>query len=126
MAVISDAYWRRRFGGAADAVGRELTLNGARFAVVGVAPAGFTGVWLESPVDVWIPTMMQADVRYAQNFSATNADMLKPWVPQNGLRWLEMLTRADRADGREVVALNAVFRPLLLQEVDADQRSRSA
>ena len=54
--------------------------------------AGFTGVWLESPVDVWIPVMMQADVRYVQNFSAENADILKPWVPQNGLRWLELLT----------------------------------
>ncbi len=118
VAVLSDAYWRRRFAGAADAIGRELTLNGAAFTVVGVAPPGFSGVWLESPVDVWIPAMMQADVRYVQNFSATNADMLKPWIPQEGLRWLEILTRADRADGPEVVALNAVYRPLLLRELD--------
>ena len=59
--------------------------------------AGFTGVWLESPVDVWVPVMMQADVRYTQNFSAENADFLKPWMPQDGLRWLEVLiVRADR------------------------------
>ena len=118
VAVISDAFWRRLFNGAADALGRELTLNGARFTIIGVAPPGFSGVWLESPVDAWIPVMMQADVRYNQSFSANNADMLKPWIPQDGLRWLELILRADRTAGPEVVALNAVFRPIVLQEAD--------
>lgn len=118
VAVISDAFWRRRFNGAADALGREVTLNGVRFTIVGVAPAGFTGAWLESPVDVWVPVMMQADIRYAQNMSATNSDFTKPWIPQDGVRWLELIVRADRTDGPEVAALNAVFRPALLREVD--------
>jgi predicted permease len=117
-AVISEAYWRRRFDGAPDAIGRELTLNGVRMTVAGVAPAGFTGVWLESPVDAWIPVMMQYDVRYVQNFSANTHEFLKPWVPQNGVRWLELLTRAGRADGPERVALNTIHRQELLQEVD--------
>ena len=64
-------------------------MNGARFTIVGVAPPGFAGVWLESPVDVWMPVMMQADVRYAQNFSADERRLLKPWLPQNGMRWLD-------------------------------------
>ncbi|MGH9217940.1 MAG: ADOP family duplicated permease [Vicinamibacterales bacterium] len=132
VAVISDALWRRRFGGTPDVLGREITLNGAPFAIVGVGPAGFTGAWLESPVDVWIPLMMQAEVRYTQNFSAENADFLKPWVPQDGLRWLELvvraaprrlhwldLVRANRPNGPEAAALNAVFRPALLARLDA-------
>ncbi len=119
VAVISDTYWRRRFGGEAGAIGRDLTLNGAHFTVIGVAPPGFTGVWLESPVDIWIPAMMQSVVRYTQNFSAENADFLKPWVPQNGLRWLELLTRADRGDGPEFAAINAVYRQELLRQADA-------
>jgi macrolide transport system ATP-binding/permease protein len=118
VTVISDAFWRLRFNAAPDAIGKDITFNGTRFTVVGVAPPGFAGVWLESPVDAWLPLMMQADVRYVQNFSAENADMLKPWVPQDGLRWLELMLRADRPDGQEAAALNAVFRPLLLQEVD--------
>jgi predicted permease len=119
VAVLSDTFWRRRFSASADVLGRELTLNGVRFAIVGVAPPDFTGVWLESPVDIWIPAMMQADVRYTQNFSAENADFLKPWIPQDGLRWLEMLTRATRTDGPEVVALNTVYRQELLQQIEA-------
>ncbi len=126
VAVISDAFWRRTFGADAGAVGRELVVNNTRVTVVGIAGPGFSGVWLESPVDVWVPLMMQAEVRYTQSFSAENADFLKPWIPQDGLRWLEVLTRADRTDGQEIAALNAVFRPILLEEVgriaDADER----
>jgi predicted permease len=117
VTVISDAFWRRRFNGAVDAIGRDITFNGSHFTIVGVTPTAFAGVWLESPVDAWIPAMMQADVQYRQNFSAENADMLKPWIPQDGLRWLDVLTRADRPETAEV-ALNAVFRPMLLEQVD--------
>ena len=118
VVVISEPYWRRRFGGTSDALGREVSLNGTRFTVIGVAPPAFTGVWLESPVDAWIPIMMQADVRYTQSFNAEDSDFLQPWVPQRGLRWLEFVTRADRDDGPELVALNTVYRQELLQSVD--------
>jgi predicted permease len=118
VAVISDSYWRRKFAASPDVLGREVTLNSTRFSVIGVGPAGFTGAWLESPVDAWIPVMMQADVRYMQNFSADTQDFFKPWIPENGIRWLEVLLRAQRADGPEAVALNRVFRPILLQEVE--------
>ena len=118
VTVISDAFWRRRFNAAPDAIGRDITFNGSHFTIVGVAPPGFAGVWLESPVDAWVPVMMQADVKYAQNYSSDGNDVRKPWPPQNGIRWLDVITRADRPDGPEAVALNAVFRPLLLEQVD--------
>jgi hypothetical protein len=51
LAVISHSFWRRRFAGAVDAVGRTLRLNGAHVTIIGVAAEGFSGVWLESPVD---------------------------------------------------------------------------
>lgn len=127
VTMISDALWRRRFNAAPDVIGRDITFNGVHFAIVGVTPPGFSGLWLESPVEAWIPVMMQADVKYTQNFSAENADFLQPWIPQKGLRWLDVLTRADRADGPESAALNATFRPMLLEEVDqiADVKERA-
>jgi macrolide transport system ATP-binding/permease protein len=127
IAVVSHAFWQRRLAAAADVVGRNVTLNGARFTVVGVAPEGFTGVWLETPVDAWIPAAMQADIYYAQNVSADNARLEQPWMPQDNIRWLEIVLRADRPDGPEAVALNAVFRPVLLQAAgaiaDVEQRN---
>jgi predicted permease len=42
--VISDGYWRERFGAAESAVGSLLELNGRRYTVVGIAPPGFAGM----------------------------------------------------------------------------------
>lgn len=40
--LVSEGLWQRRFGSAADAVGRTVTLNGEPATIVGVLPAGFT------------------------------------------------------------------------------------
>ncbi len=40
VAVLSDAFWRRRFGADPSVVGRALTTNGVPRTVVGVLPAG--------------------------------------------------------------------------------------
>lgn len=130
VAVVSHAFWRRRLGREPDVVGRELTVNGARVTVVGVAAEGFTGAWLESPVDAWVPTAMQADVRYGQNFSSeSGADPNQPWMTQRGISWLELVVRASRPDGPEAAALNAAFRPQVLEDAararDEAQRRRT-
>ena len=62
VAVISDAYWARRFDRARDVVGRTLTVNGTTFDIVGVAPRAFTGDWIGWPTDFWVPVAMQAQV----------------------------------------------------------------
>src|SRR5262245_20627890 len=129
VAVLSHAFWTERFGGAADVLGRTLVMNGSPFTVVGVAREGFRGMFLETPTDAWIPTMMQSDVRYHQNFSANKADPEAPWIPQDGIIWLDVLVRApEQAEARLVSALNAAFRERLLHHADAigdpEQRRR--
>ena len=110
VAVVSHALWQGRLGAAADVVGRSLTLNGAPVTIIGVAQEGFSGVWLETAVDAWVPLQMQADLRYVGNFSASDSDLDKPWITQDGIRWLEFILRADRVDGAEAAAIGAVFR----------------
>jgi putative ABC transport system permease protein len=63
--VLSDGYWRRRFGADPAIVGRSLTLNNIPFEVIGVmppdfvfpyagmfGPSGFTRV---TGIDAWLP-----------------------------------------------------------------------
>jgi predicted permease len=67
VVVISESYWRSAFGGVLDVVGKSLTLNGVNYAVVGVAPARFTGDEIGLPADLWIPLMMQGAVMPEQS-----------------------------------------------------------
>lgn len=62
VAVISDSYWERRFGRAADIAGRTLSLRGTTYTILGVTPRGFSGEWVGKPIDVWIPIAMVAQV----------------------------------------------------------------
>lgn len=41
VVVLSDGFWRERFGGDAAAIGRSLTLDGQPHTVVGIAPPEF-------------------------------------------------------------------------------------
>jgi len=120
VAVISGSYWQRRFGGTPNILGQAIVLNGAHFIIVGVAPRSFSGVWMEAPVDVWVPLMMQADVRYAQHYSASNSDSTKPWVPQEGIRWLDLILRVKRGSESEAMAsVNAVFQRWVGREAES-------
>lgn len=54
VVVISHGLWRGSLGGSPAALGNELIIDGKPYAVVGVAPPGFSGDDL-TPVDLWIP-----------------------------------------------------------------------
>ena len=60
VVVLSDGYWRRRFGGDGSVVGRTLPVRGMPYEIVGVAPPGFRGVELTA-VDVWLPLRAYED-----------------------------------------------------------------
>src|SRR5688572_29871596 len=55
VVVISHRVWQERFNLAEDVVGRPITINRMPATIVGVAPAGFTGVVLTPGEDVWMP-----------------------------------------------------------------------
>jgi predicted permease len=55
VAVLNYGYWQSSFGGARDAVGRTIELNGVAFTIVGVVEQRFTGITPGSDYDVWLP-----------------------------------------------------------------------
>ncbi len=52
VAILSHAFWKRRFGGDPKAVGRTITLDGRIYNVVGIAPETFK---VPAKRDVWVP-----------------------------------------------------------------------
>jgi predicted permease len=63
VAVLSDALWRRRFGGDAGIIGRVLELDHAPYQVVGVLPPGVTYPIGGAATDLWIPLVIPANHR---------------------------------------------------------------
>lgn len=116
-AVISDRYWRQQMGGAANAVGQRLIINGAAFEIVGIAPPGFDGTYAAHQVDLWVPVVMQG------------------WVRPRGLSverrtwgWLRMigriddaatLERAEQAIERAAAGINREFPPARVSDAVA-------
>jgi predicted permease len=55
VAVLSDAFWHRRFNADPSLVGRELTINGESFAVIGVLPERFRSVRMLEDTGLYVP-----------------------------------------------------------------------
>lgn len=60
--VISEDYWRRRFGGDRAVLGKVVELNRHPFTIVGVAPAPFRGTMAGLAYDFWAPVSMLTEV----------------------------------------------------------------
>jgi hypothetical protein len=58
VAVISERIWRTHLGSAADATGRQLSLNGISHRIAAVLPEGFDDP-LEPGIDIWTPLNLQ-------------------------------------------------------------------
>ncbi|MQA29605.1 MAG: FtsX-like permease family protein [Luteitalea sp.] len=81
VAVLSDGFWKRRFGGDRAAVGRTVSLNGEPHEIIGVlgpfdaeAVQGPTG-----PPDIWLPFQIDPNSTMQGHFFLS-AGRLKPGV----------------------------------------------
>ncbi len=54
-AVLSYGFWLRRFDGDPSAIGRNITLRGRRFTIVGVMPREFNGISVDNAPEVRVP-----------------------------------------------------------------------
>jgi len=55
VAVISDRYWRSRFGGDPGVIGKTFSFRKQAFTIVGVTPAEFWGLEPGRPIDITMP-----------------------------------------------------------------------
>jgi predicted permease len=62
VVVLSYGLWQRRFGRDSMVVGRQISMNGAPYTVVGVMPAGFHGTDRALLPDFWVPVAMYRQI----------------------------------------------------------------
>ena len=63
VAVLSYGLWVRRFAGVPDIIGRDVSLNGATFTVVGVLPPRFLFPFRNA--EIAVPLTLRDDARRA-------------------------------------------------------------
>lgn len=113
--VISDAYWTRRFGRNADAIGESILIEGVPVPIVGVSPAGFVGANVGEAADLTLAIQSRLVVRPDQ-----------PFYTGPGARWLRILARPQpdlprsQLQARAIVVwrqlMEASMRPTTLPE----------
>ena len=80
--VISDRFWRLRFGGDPAVVGRDVLVNGLPFTIAGVLPRSFFGTEVGRSPDVFVPLALADRLR-------TGA----PRLPRANNFWLTVMAR---------------------------------
>jgi putative ABC transport system permease protein len=58
VVFISDSLWRRFYGKRANVIGSNITIDGAPYRIIGVAPPEFR---FAAPADIWLPANIQVD-----------------------------------------------------------------
>jgi len=119
VAVLSYAYWSRRFGADPAIVGQQVTINHLPFTIVGVAAPQFFGVQPGRRPDVWVPML--------------NAPELTPWgfrpadtpslLDVRGYWWAHVMARLKPGVGErqaltKIDALFQSFAPDALPTMD--------
>ena len=108
VVVLSDGFWRRRFGADASLVGRKLSLNGEPHEVVGIL-GPFDSETVQTPIgppDLWLPFQIDPNSVMQGNFFVT-AGRVKPGVTlaaakaQLGQAATEFRERFPNALGRQ-------------------------
>ena len=110
VAILSHAFWKRRFGGDPSVIGKALTLDAEHLYRVGVLPATFLiPDRHESDYDLWVPFAI-SETGKAKAILLQVVGRLKPGVGINAARaelgaLMQQFRRGDEEDhGRDGVA----------------------
>jgi putative ABC transport system permease protein len=116
VVILSDPFWRTRFGAAPDVIGKTLNLDGEAYTIVGVMPARFT-ISIRDVVGstIWVPlAYTDAAKAVRANHNAQAIGRLKPGVSlsQAQAELDAISARLERAYPQDNVGWGATAVPL--------------
>ncbi len=109
VVVLSYDYWKTRFAGDPQIVGKKIVVNGNNMTIVGVSQEGFDGVELGNAAKIFIPVMMQPDLM------PLNPEFLK----ERRTRWVNAFGRLKPGvtETQAKAAIQPIMHAMLEQEV---------
>lgn len=82
VVVISYQFWRNRFKGDPEIIGKIQRLNNVPHTIIGVAPEGFYGTFVGRAMEFWVPASME------ETFDSGGYKL-----EDRGARWIESYVR---------------------------------
>lgn len=111
VAVISNGYWKRRFGSDPSAVGRTFQLDQTVFTIIGVTPPEFFGMSVGRAPDITLPLAMEGLARGGEW-----------WLKNAHFNWLSVMGRIR--DGHSLAQARAEVKAFY-SRVIADEAARA-
>ena len=98
VAMISAAYWARRFGNDPGVIGKVIHANNVPVTIIGVTPPDFTGIQevIDTPRDLMFPLVLDAQLN-PQTLPAPGQPANVPRVSQPTYWWLLIVGRLKPA-----------------------------
>jgi len=109
LVMLSYDFWRQRFGGDRQIVGKTVLINKHEMTIIGVAQAGFDGVELGYSAKIFIPVMMEKEIIIGPMKMLT--DRRSRWVNAFGR------LRPDVTETKAKAALQPFMHSMLEMEV---------
>ncbi len=113
VVVISDGYWKRRFGGDRSVLGKTMTVNSVSFTVIGVTPPEFFGLQTGNAVEISMPFAVQPRILPVISEGRTSA------FADYGNFWIELMGRVRPGASEEQAraGLDTIFKQALQSEL---------
>src|SRR5437660_2680637 len=99
VVVLSEHLWRTRFDSDRSVIGRQLSLNGLGFTVVGVAPKNFIGTEVGLNRELWVPLAMQPVLNPPE--ASRSAVPVRNRFVERDSHWLAVFARLKPGVSRE-------------------------
>lgn len=115
VAVISDAYWRTRFGADPGIIGQTILIDQLPFTVIGITPPKFS-IYTTAARDVWVP--LHAIDRFTPDPSRWQAAFSSWLLIAGRLRPGVSVVEAE-------AELDVIHRRLLVEQLAASERASS-
>jgi predicted permease len=116
VAMVSHRYWTRELGSAPDAIGRAIRIRGSAYTIVGVAPAGFSGMVPVLSPEMWITATASLDVEPVGMHDTVPSPTGTTRLDRRADRWLFMRGRLKPGLSLEQARANVT---LLMSRLEA-------